>query len=375
MAFFKSEKIKADKKGSKLPILFLILVIIAAIVGGAVYANSKLDLVHLNAYSCYWDPSTYTKTFGPSPIPESKKVPIQIPTGLTFLEIGQKLKEAGLIQDEYSFACYVRKTDTGPKIQAGYFEVEVPINMENLVSSLQVAKIPVTRVTIREGLRADEIGKLIDTELSKENPIKAFDYDEFITLTTDKAFLDQYEYLKGRSSIEGFLFPDTYEFQKDADTLTVTKIMLSTFEKKVLNQLAAEFGKTNYSVYQIVTIASLLEREATNNLEEQRMVADIIERREQNGWFLDIDAAFLYEQKDWGHVITAKDKATNTPYNTYLRKGLPPTPISNPGVSTVRAALTPTPNQYWFYLHGLDGQIRYAVTYDQHVQNINKYLR
>lgn len=375
MAFFKSEKIKAEKKGSKLPIIIFILLIIVGIIAGAVYANSKINVVNINAYSCYWDPSTYTSEVGPETLPSSKKVPVQIPGGLSFIEIGLKLKEAGLVKDEYSFACYVRKTGTGPLIQAGYFEIPAPINMESLVSSLQVAKIPVTRVTIREGLRMDEIGKIIDEELSKDNPIKKFDYDEFITLTTSREFLDQYEYIKGKTSLEGFLFPDTYEIAKDADTITVTKMMIATFENKVLKQYESEFANTDYSIYEIVTIAALLEREATNDLAEQKMVADIIIRRHQNGWFLDIDAAFLYEHKDWSHVITAKDKATNTPYNTYLRKGLPPTPISNPGASTIRAALTPTSNQYWYYLHGLDGQIRYGVTYDQHLQNISKYLR
>lgn len=375
MASYSTEKIrpeKTTKKGSFLIPGILLFIIIAT--GGVVFALDRFDIVKIQNYSCYWDYSKVTEKLTPSDT-TIQKVSILIESGDSVLKIGQKLQEKGIVSSPEYFACYVRKTNAGEKIQAGYFELPVPISIEQTVPLLQVAKVPSIRVTIKEGLRLDEIAEVIDVALSTENPIKAFDKSKFIELSSDPTVLAKYDYLKGKTSLEGFLFPDTYDIQKNTTTEEVIDLLTATFKRKVLDQLGGQLQIQNLTTYDVVNLASIIEKEAGRNFEEKQMVADILLRRMRDGWLLQVDATFLYEHKDWKHVITVQDKATNTPYNTYLRKGLPPTPINNPGFDSIRAVLTPKGNQYWYYLHGNDGQIRYGVTYDDHLRNIQNYLR
>ncbi|WKZ30324.1 MAG: endolytic transglycosylase MltG [Candidatus Dojkabacteria bacterium] len=376
MASYSTEKIRPQKSGKKGPIILLgLLILILALAGGTVFALDSFNIVKIQSYSCYWDYGHATEKLTPEGMTEQDKVPLLIESGDTVVRIGQKLQEKGLVSSPEYFACYVKKTSAGEKIQAGYFELPVPISVEQLVPLLQTAKVPSIRITIKEGLRLDEIADIVDAALSESNPIKAFNKEEFLALTVDTTVIENFDFMKGKSSLEGILFPDTYDIPKNADSKAVIDLLTSTFQRKVLNQLGGTLSVQTLSTYDVITLASIIEKEAGSNFEEKQMVADILLRRLRDGWLLQVDATFMYEHKDWKHVITVQDKATNTPYNTYLRKGLPPTPINNPGLDSIRAALTPKSNQYWYYLHGTDGQIRYGVTYDDHLRNISTYLR
>jgi UPF0755 protein len=375
MAYFNAEKIKTDapKKKSRLGLFVTLTIIAAAAIGGAIYANSRYNILEIGAYSCYWDTSKASQ-FPGEQNQETKTVPITIPSGATAPQIASVLREAKIIDDSDYFSCYVKKTGAGSTIQAGYFEVLTPVSIEALVPQLQNAKIPVAKVTIPEGLRADEIGVLLDTELSKSNAIKQFNLNEFLTLIESEEILNKYPYLKGKKTAEGFLFPDTYNITKNATTKDVVILLLDTFQKKVIEANQPLFDSHDLDIYEAVTLGSIIEKETTRDYEEKQMVADILLRRLEDDWFLNVDATFLYEKKDWKYTITNQTKSENTPYNTYLRKGLTPTPIGNPGLNSIKAVLSPKGNDYWYYLHGNDGVIRYAKTYQEHQRNINNYL-
>ena len=369
MSFYSGKIIKETTKKSKIG--FVLIGLIVLLLAGGVFVLTDKNLVSkVSLYRCYWDSSIITKP-GPS---ATTLAPITITQGEEPLSIGKMLQDHGVISNAQNFLCYVRKIDAGNKIQAGYYEIQLPVTLEQLVPLLQSARIPTVRVTLQEGLRMDEIAAKIDTAMGTENTIKKFSKEEFLALTKDKAQIDSVPAAKGKSSLEGFLFPDTYEIEKNATTQDILTLLLKTFNKKVVDTSNLQAQKS-LTPYQVVVLASILEKEAGKSMEEKQIIAGILEKRLTSGWLLQVDATFLYEKKDWKAPIMETDKTSVSPYNTYRFKGLPPTPICNPGLSSITAVLTPKESAYWFYLHGTDGVVHYAKDNAEHIRNIALYLR
>ncbi len=368
MAFYSGRMVKETpkKKSPFLAILTTFVILLA--VGGYFLLTNKTVSEKLALYRCYWDPKVITQISSGKEI-----VPVTISAGLEPLQIGKQLQDKGIISRATDFLCYVRKIDAGNKLQAGYYEIQQPVSLEQLVPLLQSSRIPTFRVTLQEGLRMDEIANKIDAAMGDENSIKTFSKSEFLTLTTDKTFLDTFSYTKGKTSIEGFLFPDTYEIAKNSSARDVIELLTKTFARKVSETTLD--SSTKLTPYQVVVLASILEKEAGKSFEEKQTIAGILMKRMENNWLLQVDATFLYEKKDWKAPIYQADKENNSLYNTYKRIGLPPTPICNPGIENIKAVLAPKSSPYWYYLHGTDGVVRYGKTLAEHQQNISLYLR
>lgn len=370
MAFYSGKIVKEQvRRPSKLvPILLVLLLALGA---GGYFALQRYGVLEkIPLYRCYWDNSV-------SSVPLTTTTGIRsisIKPGQDPLAIGQALEDKGIISNATDFLCYVRKIEAGNKIQAGYYEITLPVSLEQLVPLLQSARIPTVRVTLQEGLRMDEIASKIQLAMGTESEIVRFSATEFMTLATDKATINAVTYAKGKTSLEGFLFPDTYEIAKNATSKEVIDLLVGTFLKKVAVEPTFDTPKT-FTPYQTVVMASLVEKEAGKSFEEKQIIAGIIEKRIKNNWLIQVDAALLYEKKDWKATITSADLTAISPYNTYKVKGLPPTPICNPGLDSVRAVLTSKESSYWFYLHGKDGIIHYARTNAEHEQNKALYLR
>lgn len=235
-------------------------------------------------------------------------------------------------------------------IQAGTFELNTYMNVNEIFLTLSDAIEETVWVTIPEGLRYDEIA-----EIWKEE-IEGFSAVKFIELAENT-----YE---GNETAEGFLFPDTYNVMPNITEQEALDLMMNTFDQKV--------GTIDYDT---LILASIIEREAKSD-DERATVAGILKKRlDTYGWLLQADATLLYEYKDWTKTITPEMKDSDSPYNTYVNPDLPPTPICNPGLESIEAVRNPeTDTPYWFYLHEDDGTIHYAVTQEQHNQNIYNYL-
>lgn len=370
MAFYSGTIVK-EKPRKKSPILGIFLFFLVALIASGIYLVTMSPFKDRIAYyRCYVQTSVASTEFGEQNVVHS----ITVNKGDQPLDIGRKLQQNNVIKDASDFLCYVRKIDAGAKIQAGYYEIQTPVSIEQVVPLLQNAQIPTVRVTIPEGLRLDEIAIRIDTAMGKSNTIKKFDSEEFIKLATSAEHTDKFELTKNKHTLEGFLYPDTYDLEKNADAAKVIDLLTSTFTTKVTNNTTLSTTKT-LTPYNTVVLASIIEKEAGKNFEEKQTIAGILLKRLANNWLLEVDATFLYEKKDWKATITAQDKTRNTPYNTYLKAGLPPTPICNPGLDSIRAVLSPKDSAYWFYLHGTDGSVHYAKNYDEHLRNIDLYLR
>ena len=327
-------------------IIFLLIVVIIACV--AFYLKTSYDKSLTTPNSEYSD-----------------IVNFDIETGESIDSITTRLIDAGLLKAEYKnyWLVYIRINELYPEIQAGSFKIPQDLTMTELATTLQTAGLPEIWITIREGLRKDEVADILGEEFAKY-PESLFQKDVFLALTTDIEYIATLGLnIPNNNDLEGFLFPDRYLFPVDITTQEVMDYMIQNFKTRV---------GTDYT-YDDIIMASLLEREGRSS-EERRMIADILNKRLNDGWYLGLCATVLYVYNDWQHEITYADLENESPYNTYNHTGLTPTPICNPGLGSIQDAQNPTPNNYYFFLHEDNGTIHYAETEAEHEQNSVLYL-
>ena len=176
-------------------------------------------------------------------------------------------------------------------------------------------------------------------------------------------------------SYEGYLFPDTYQVYADAKVEDVLKRIFDNLEEKITSETRAEIKRQNKTFFEVLIMASLLEEEVKDESDRAK-VADILWRRLARGWALQVDSSVHYAVNRTGTVFTtSKERQVDSLYNTYKYPGLPLGPISNPGLLAIKAALYPSPNNYWYFLSDEEGKIHYARTLEEHNLNKAKYLR
>lgn len=269
-------------------------------------------------------------------------------------EIANSLKKEGLIRDPVIFFLITKQTGLDKKIQAGDFRLNSSMNAYEVAESLTHGTLDIW-VTIPEGYRAEEIADILEDKIPN--------YDE--------------SWREALNQNEGYLFPDTYLMPRDADIDTIISIFKNNFQTKY--DSVKSLKTNNLSDAQTLVLASLVEREA--RLEEDRpLVASVIYNRLSIGMKLDIDATLQYvlgyqadEKRWWKKGLTNEDKKINSPYNTYTNPSLPPRPISNPGLSAIKAALNPADTDYLYYITDQNGKNRYATSLEGHNANIEKY--
>jgi len=275
-----------------------------------------------------------------------------IAKGATATQIGDKLQSQGLIKNALVFRIYAHFSGQAGKIPTGEFRLSPGFTLFQTIDQLLKGPLEVW-VTIPEGLRREEIAAKFAGGLERDS---AFNTD----------------FLKSSVGKEGMLFPDTYLFPKDATAGAIVTKMLKTFATKTVSLST----KSGLSFNDRIILASILERETKTDA-ERPVVAGILLNRLNAGMALQVDATVQYavgNSKDWWPVLSLNDLKIASPYNTYKFTGLPPTPISNPGISSINAAFNPTPSDYWYYIHDPSGQIHYAKTLSEQNANIAKYL-
>lgn len=267
--------------------------------------------------------------------------------------VSKNLKDQGLIKDQVAFFLLTKKMGIDSKIQAGEFRLFPSMSASDIANEFTHGTQDLW-VTVPEGQRALEIAETLENKMPN--------YDPSWNQTLEEN--------------EGYLFPDTYSFPRDADIDMIVKTMRDNFDSKYTT---LDTSKTNLSKAQIVTLASLIEREARHD-EDRPIVSSVINNRLDIGMKLDIDATLQYvlgyqpdEKRWWKQGLTNEDKLINSPYNTYRVAGLPPAPISNPGIESLRAAVNPTSTEYLYYITDQTGTNRYGKTLDEHEANIQEY--
>ena len=268
-------------------------------------------------------------------------------------EISSTLKEEGLIKSSVVFFLLVKQLGIDKKIEAGDFRLSPSMTAQEIAENLTHGTLDIW-ITVPEGKRAAEIAEIL------KQKIPTYDFTWIDTLI----------------SHEGYLFPDTYLIPRDADIGMIVNQMRGNFDTKYATLNA---NNTNLTKEEIVILASLIEREAITDAEKP-IIAGILLNRLNLAMPLQVDATIQYAkgknpqtQKWWEEVALEEYKSILSDYNTYLFVGLPPKPISNPGIVALRAAVSPVDTDYLYYLHDKDRKIRYAKTLSEHNANIEKY--
>jgi UPF0755 protein len=289
--------------------------------------------------------------------------------------IAARLEELGLVTEGELFRMFIRYHEIDANLEAGEYVLRPNMTMAQIAETLQHARIEEVTVTIPEGWRAEQVAQM----LAQENIV---DGDEFLALVQKGKF--DYSLLRDRpedSSLEGFLFPETYRIPAQAEPEDLIERMLSTLDERFtpeMRRLAVERGMT---IYEVIILASIVEREAVM-AEERPIIASVFLNRLQQAMYLRADPTVQYAKGydattgQWWAPVTPEDwEAVDSPYSTYLYPDLPPGPICSPGLSAIQAVLEPADTEYLFFLAKGDGSHAFAITYEEHLQNQELYQR
>jgi len=315
----------------------------------------------------------YGHALSPLNASSQERILVKIPEGSSTASIAHDLWEQGVIRSPWAFNIYVRTHGAAASLHAGNFVFHPSMGVAEIVGDLTSGKVGEVSVTIPEGYTVFDIDKL----LADKGLITAGEFAE-CALTCDFSsfeFLPKNKDLATRGGkVEGYLYPDTY-FVDPTDFVSKFFIerLLGTFRLKVLQPLDADIKGSKRSLPEIVTMASLIEEE-TRTADERPVVSGILWKRFDEKMGLYVDATIRYIAEKPTGALTSNDLDVDSPYNTRRYRGLPPGPIASPSLSSIKAALHPESSPYYYYLHGSDGQIHYAVTNDEHNANKAKYL-
>ena len=256
------------------------------------------------------------------------------------------LKEAGLIEYKWLFNVFCKISTASEKVSPGEYELKSTFDYRALIQNMRAgsASTVTVDVTLPEGFTMRQIFQRLEE-------MNVCSYDELMESAANDKF--NYSFLEGMEEgdatrLEGFLFPDTYEFYVGMQASIAINKMLETFYYKQTADMLKQASDMNMSMREIVNVASLIEKEAANDA-ERALIASVIYNRIYAGMQLGIDASVLYEYPDHEGAPTAEMLQTDSPYNTRIRTGLPPTPICNPGMASITAALNPESTGYYYY--------------------------
>lgn len=271
--------------------------------------------------------------------------------------VAEELKAAGLIEYKWLFEFFCKISNADAKVDPGEYELSSSYDYRALIKNMQVgsgATVTVS-VTIPEGFSMHQIFKRLE-----EN--KVCSYEDLMDAAANYSY--NYEFLTGiaegdATRLEGFLFPDTYEFYVGMQASSAINKLLENFNRKMTDDLIAQMSAMGLDIRTVVNMASLIEREAAND-NERALIASVIYNRLSVGMPLGIDASILYLYPDHDGSPTGEMLAEDSPYNTRLYNGLPPTPIANPGLASIQAVLAPENTGYYYYaLDTATGQHRF----------------
>ena len=297
---------------------------------------------------------------------QASEVDFKVAAGDGLRVITANLKQSEIVPNDVYFVLYLKLSGLSGTIQAGDYHLSASMTPLTIADILTKGRVASRTITIPEGWTVDQIG----TYLEKQNVATKEEFTE----ATKKSY--NYDFLKDKPAdvgLEGFLFPDTYQVSVTASSDEIVKMMLDNFGRRVTPDMRAAAQGSGYNLYQIVTLASIVEKEVSKP-EDRKVVAGIFFNRLSRGMQLQSDVTLQYALQTDQKTFSDAETKFVSPYNTYYVSGLPKGPISNPGLESINAVLYPETTDFLYFL-AADGTTYYAKTLAEHEQNVAQYLK
>lgn len=287
----------------------------------------------------------------------NEPVQVVIEEGETTSRIAAKLHESKVITSATLFRFLAWMQGRQGDFKAGHYVLNTGMHYGEIFAVLEEGPNNKARLTIPEGLTVDQTAGRVAQATS-------ISVEDFLAAADDGDYQVPYIPLDNQDNLEGFLFPKTYDMAADASSREVVEMLLHQFDVETADLDWSRAEELGVTPYQAVTIASLIEREAVLD-EERPLVAAVIYNRLKKNMLLQIDATVQYALPEWKDVLTYEDLKTPSPYNTYLHKGVPPTPICSPGLASIEAALNPADVDYLYYVATGNGGHFFTADYNE----------
>ena len=291
-------------------------------------------------------------------------VVVNIPTGSSFLESVEILNKAGLMKNRFFFLSLATLKKAGRHIRAGEYEFNTMITPWTMINKLVRGEIKQYRVPIPEDLSVQDIAEILDKD-------KLINKDIFFQLARDREFLASLNIQA--DSIEGYLFPETYFFNRSMNTRLIMQKMVDTFWQNVTPKMIKKANDIGMNVHQLVTFASMIGKESGDNAEKP-LIAAVFKNRLKKGMRLQSDPTAVYDIQQFEGKILRSHLRRSSPYNTYLIKGLPPGPIANPGLDSIKATLNPASVDYLYFVSKQNGTHHFSSSLAEHNLAVQRYI-
>jgi UPF0755 protein len=306
------------------------------------------------------------KRYANQPVSTEKsqeKTHIIVEQGLDLVKIANLLEEKGLVVSSLKFRLIARIYGLDKRIQAGEYLLSPDMTPTQIIDIITKGRVYLHRIVIPEGFNLKQIADVVEEAGFAEA-------DSFLQATRDPNLLARFN-IKA-DSLEGYLFPDTYLFAKGTTTEKILATMIGHFRQQFKPQWEERAKELGFTVHEIVTLASIIEKE-TGNPAERKTISSVFHNRLKKKMRLETDPTVIYGIKDYDGNITRKHLKTWTPYNTYMIRGLPPGPIASPGAASLEAALYPEKTDYLFFVSKKDTTHHFSKTVKEHNRAVRKY--
>ena len=285
--------------------------------------------------------------------------------GMSVSEIGKELHERGIIDSEMKFWWTAKLNGFENKVKSGTFALQVGMSPRDALETLVYGNTVTIRFTIPEGFSVRDIAERLD----KEGLVKADAFLKMAKTYRPYPYVEEHENV--RYAAEGFLFPDTYEINGAFDTAQIMEMMAANFDRRLTKDMRARAKEMDLSIYELVTIASIVEKEAYHE-KDRPIIAQIFLKRLRLGMPLQADPTVQYLLDAPKEDLLYRDTEIESPYNTYQNVGLPPGPIASPGTASLMAVLHPADTNYLYFVADRNGNNYYATNYADHLDLVER---
>jgi len=291
---------------------------------------------------------------------------VMVEEGMTLRQVATNLAGLGIIKNKTFFLAWARLKGYGSRIKSGEYSLSPAMVPAKIFDILVNGKIITHSITFPEGFTAEQIGETLE-----ENKSIGVVKSAFLSLVHDPATMKRHG-VEGMS-LEGYLYPDTYQFGRRQSPESIIDVMVSRFNEVVL-PFKGKIQMSGMSLEEVITLASIVEKE-TGRADERPLIASVFLNRLNRNMRLDSDPTVIYGLEDFNGNLTRDDLRKYTPYNTYVIKGLPPGPISNPGIESIRAVLYPANTDYLYFVSKNDGSHYFSRSLEEHNRHVVEFQK